>query len=156
MKNFIIGIFFGAIILVAAVWYYGGRNRHTDAIRDDLHNAATHTKELVQEKLGPSNMTAESMKDELHRTGQIVREKAQHAGAAIADATANARITAAIKAKLLADTKLASLKISVSTTDGVVTLSGSASSAEHIQHAMELALDTDGVNKVISTLQVKD
>ena len=45
--------------------------------------------------------------------------------------------------------------ISVSTTDGVVTLSGSASSPENIRRAMTLAYETDGVNQVVSTLLVK-
>ena len=43
----------------------------------------------------------------------------------------------------------------MNTTEGVVTLSGSVNSAEDISKAMLLAMDTDGVREVISTLQVK-
>jgi osmotically-inducible protein OsmY len=37
----------------------------------------------------------------------------------------------------------------------VVTLSGTAPSPDAISHAMLLAMETDGVREVISTIQVK-
>ena len=43
----------------------------------------------------------------------------------------------------------------VITTDGVVTLSGRADSAEQVADAMKIALETEGVREAISTLQVK-
>ena len=101
-------------------------------------------------KLGPQDI-----KDELARTGQVVRRKAEEAGHAIADATADARITAAIKAKLLTTRDLSGLNISVNTTDGVVTLSGAVPSIDAISKAMLVAMETDGVKQVISALQVK-
>ena len=64
-------------------------------------------------------------------------------------------VTAAIKAKLVASRDLSALNISVSTTAGVVTLSGHVSSPENIGKAVLLAMQTDGVREVISTLQVK-
>ena len=45
--------------------------------------------------------------------------------------------------------------ISVSTTDGRVTLSGNVANARLIGKAMALALETDGVREVSSTLKVK-
>jgi hypothetical protein len=97
----------------------------------------------------------EKIKEELARSGQVIREKARVAGAAISDAAANARITATIKAKLIGESSLAAFKINVDTTDGVVTLSGTVNSPEEVGKAMSLALETEGVHKVISTLQVK-
>jgi len=91
----------------------------------------------------------------LAKTGQVVRRKAQQAGQAIADATADARITAAIKARLMAARDLPAMSISVNTTGGVVTLSGAVSSAEEVSKAMLVTLETEGVREVISTLQVK-
>ena len=41
-------------------------------------------------------------------------------------------------------------------TDGVVTLTGTGSSPENIRKAIQITMDTDGVHKVISTLQVKE
>ena len=67
-------------------------------------------------------MRPEDIKEDLARGGQIVRRKAREAGQAIADATADARITTAIKGKLLANRDLSALSISVNTTGGVVTL----------------------------------
>jgi hypothetical protein len=107
----------------------------------------------IQEKLRVLDLRTNDFKDELARTGQIVRRKARAAGQAVADATADARTTAAIKAKLV--TNLSSLGISVNTTDGIVTLSGAVSSTEDISKAMLLAMDTEGVREVISTLQLK-
>jgi osmotically-inducible protein OsmY len=56
---------------------------------------------------------------------------------------------------LVANSDLSALKISVNTTGGVVTLSGSAPSTEAISKAMLLAMETDGVREVVSTLQVQ-
>ena len=100
-------------------------------------------------------LRTEDITNELARTGQVIREKAHAAGQAIADATLDARITAAIKAKLAADSGLGSFSISVNTTDGVVTLAGSVRSAEQVSNAISIAMEVDGVTKVISTLQVK-
>ena len=84
-----------------------------------------------------------------------MRDKADTAGKALKDATADARVTAAIKAKYVKDSDLSAWDIHVSTTDGVVTISGTVSNPDLIGKAMEEALDTDGAQQVISTLQVK-
>jgi osmotically-inducible protein OsmY len=155
MKNFLLGILVGAVILIAVIWHYSGKQSH-DEVKQDLQNAAAHTARAVEEKLGTSNLSAAEIKDELARTGQVVRRKAGEAGAAIADAATDARITATIKARLLKDGDLSTLKISVNTADGLVTLSGTSSSTENIRKAIQLALETDGVHKVVSTIQVKN
>ena len=55
----------------------------------------------------------------------------------------------------MADKDLSALSISVNTTSGIVTLSGTVSSPEHISKAMLLAMETEGVREVVSTLQVR-
>ena len=95
------------------------------------------------------------IKEDLDRTGKVIRRKAREAGQAMADATVDARTTAAIKGKMVANKDLSALSISVNTTGGIVTLSGSVNSTDDISKAMMLAMDTDGVQEVISTLQVK-
>jgi hyperosmotically inducible protein len=155
MKTFMTGLLLGIIVTVAAIWYYADKNPHAHEAKEDIRGAATETKEFVRDKVDSWNLTPDSIKDELARTGQVVREKAAGVGHKIADATADARITTTIKAKLVADPDLSALSISVSTTDGQVTLSGSVSSPEKIAKAMQLALGVDGVQKVVSTLQVK-
>ncbi len=142
----------------AAAWWYFSTSEGRSAAKsagNQIHNAATSALDTVQEKLRVLDLRTNDIKDELARTGQIVRRKTREAGQAIADVTADARITGAIKGKLLANRELSAMSISVNTTAGVVTLSGFVSSTEQISKAMLLALETDGVREVISTLQVR-
>ena len=122
---------------------------------EKIENATKSARDAIQEQLHNLHLGTNDIRDELARTGQVVRQKAKEAGRVLADATADARITAAIKAKLVADPDLSALSISVNTTGGVVTLSGKVAAAEDISKAMLLALETDGVTQAISTLQVK-
>ena len=64
-------------------------------------------------------------------------------------------MTAAIKAKLLAEPGLSSLQIHVVTSDGLVTLAGRVDNLDQLSRVVKLAMETDGVVKVISTLQVE-
>jgi osmotically-inducible protein OsmY len=143
----------GLVAGIATYWYVSqpkSQDRNVRLGKDEMRSAATNLSQSMREKFD-----GDRIKDELARTGKVIREKANQAGDAIADATANARVTAAIKGKLLEDSGLAAFKIDVDTTDGVVTLSGTVSSHDEIGRAVDLALATDGVRKVVSTLQVK-
>jgi hypothetical protein len=149
----VLGVAFGA----AAVWFYSNY-RNDPRMRsagEKVENAAKTTRDAAQDKLHALHLSSEDIKDELARTGRVIRREASEAGHALADATADARITGAIKAKLLASRDLSALNISVNTTAGVVTLSGFVSSSEHIGKAILLAMDTEGVREVVSTLQPK-
>lgn len=153
--KFLLGLIFGIVLVVVVVWYYADQ-RHNPTAQDAktrIESTANGMKESVQTNW--KNLRTEDIKDELARTGRVVRQKVQDAGHAVADATADARITATIKGKLLANPDLSALSISVNTTAGRVTLSGTVSSPDKIREAMQLALDTDGVQEVVSTLQVK-
>ena len=156
MKTFIV-LLVGVTLGAAAVWFYSNYrdDPRMKSAEQKVENAAKNTRDATQEKLRDLHLTSDDIKDELARTGQVVRRGASNAGHAIADATADARTTTAIKAKLVASRDLSALNISVNTTAGVVTLSGYASSIENISKAIQLAMETDGVSKVISTLQVK-
>jgi hyperosmotically inducible periplasmic protein len=149
----LVGIAVGA----AAVGLYstqrGKSAVHTTG--DQIESSAKSARDMLQEKLKMLDLRSEDIKDDLARTGQVVRRKAREVGRAIADNTADARTTTAIKGKLLANRDLSATSISVNTTSGVVTLSGSVSSPEDIGKAILLAMETDGVREVISTLQVK-
>lgn len=126
--------------------------RHTkDQVVAGAERVAGDLKKSVSEI---STSSVEAVKEELARTGTVVREKAKSAGHSIADATVNTRTTAAVKARLMSEPGISSLSINVDTTDGLVTLSGKVDSHEQIARAVKIALDTDGVRKVISTLQV--
>jgi hyperosmotically inducible periplasmic protein len=147
----------GAAVGAGAFWAYTN-------YRDDprLHSAgqkvgdaAKSARDAAQNEIQTLHLRPEDIKDELARSGQVVRRGATQAGQAIADATADARTTAAIKTKLVASRDLSALNISVNTTAGVVTLSGFVASPEDISKAILLAMQTGGVREVISTLQVK-
>jgi osmotically-inducible protein OsmY len=147
----------GVAVGVAAVYFYSNNrgNSRVKAAGDQIEDAAKSTRDAVQDKLKVLDLRPEDIKADLAKTGQVVRRKAREAGQAISDATVDARTTAAIKAKLLANKDLSALSIAVNTTDGVVTLSGSVTSAEDISKAMMLAMEPEGVREVVSTLQVK-
>lgn len=156
MKTFLV-LVLGIALGGAAVWFYA-TYRHDprwQSAEKKVGDAATSAREAAQDKIRALHLRPEDLKDELARTGQIVRREASAAGRAIADATADARITAAIKAKLVASRDLSALNISVNTTAGVVTLSGTVSSPEHVGKAILLAMETEGVRETVSTLQVK-
>jgi hyperosmotically inducible periplasmic protein len=69
----------------------------------------------------------------------------------------DAAITAAVKAKLLADPKVGGLKIDVDTRNGVVYLTGDhMKSQAEIDQAMKLAKETSGVKSVENKMVVGD
>jgi osmotically-inducible protein OsmY len=147
----------GLVIGGAAVWVYTTQEGQSasKSAGDQIENAAKSTRDAIQEKIKILDLRPEQVKDDLDRTGKVIRRKARETGQAISDATADARITAAIKGKLLANKDLSALSISVNTTSGVVTLSGSVNSTEDISKAVMLAMESDGVREVISTLQAR-
>lgn len=151
--SFLLGVVLGA----AGYWFFAQTRPSSASVAASDQNApigATNSS-ITSTQSVRSSFDSEKIKDELARTGRVIREKTETAGQAIADATANARITAEIKTKLIRDSGLSAFKIDVSTTDGVVTLSGTVSSYDEISKAIQLALQTDGVHQVISTIQVK-
>ena len=149
-------IFLLACLGLGAYFYF---NRHPedkarlDQAGQQISDRAGQVRDRVKEKV--SEIRAEDIKDELARTGKVIRQKVKQAGNAIADATADGRITATIKGKYAVDRDLSALNISVNTTGGLVTLSGTVSAADLVAKAMNVALETEGVQEVISTLQVK-
>lgn len=167
MKTFIIGLLLGIIIGVGAHWYFtAGRMAPTvqkaeervaaqaEKAHESAQAAAEQVKQALDSKLEALELRAEDIRKELGEKGRVVRRKARDIGLAAVDAALDARTTATIKAKLAADPDLSAINISVTTTAGQVTLSGKVASPELIGKAIALALETDGVREVISTLQV--
>jgi hyperosmotically inducible periplasmic protein len=155
--RFLFALVLGIAVGAGGVWYYSyyRNNPHPGSAGQKVESTANAARDAAQNELRVLHLRPEDVKEELARTGRIVRRAATDAGHALADATADARTTAAIKAKLIASRDLSALNISVNTTAGVVTLSGSVSSPDHVAKAILLAMQTDGVREVISTLQVK-
>ena len=156
MKRLLIGFILGVAAGGFGVWYFqqqSGPAGTPETAREPVSTTAERVKSAVQRNV--PDIRTDDIKRELERGGMVVREKFTKAGEVISDATADARTTAAIKGKLLKEPGLGSLSISVDTTDGLVTLSGTARSHEEVAKAVKLALETEGVRKVVSTLQVK-
>ena len=155
MKRALILFLFGVAAGAGGLWYYEHHQGAPDLsqAKDSVASEARKVREAIQDKIG--DLSTEEIKRELERTGLVVREKATRAGAVLADATANARTTATIKTKLFADLGKTALTINVDTTDGLVTLSGSVNTPEELSKAVQVAMETEGVRKVISTLQIK-
>lgn len=155
MKKLLFGFLAGFTLGAGGYWYIE-RVQHRDPVQfatEQVVTGAGHARKAIQDKF--NELSAEQIKDELTRTGMVVREKARSVGAAISGAAANARTTGAIKTRLIQEPGLSALNINVDTTDGLVTLSGTAATHDEIAKAVRVALDTEGVTKVVSTLQVK-
>jgi hypothetical protein len=104
-------------------------------------------------KLRDWNLDPEDVRAELNRAGRILREKGRALGSRLAEETSDVRIIAVIKAKYTLDEELSARQITVGCKDGHVTLGGTAQSPEQIGRAIVLALDTDGVVDVDSSLR---
>jgi osmotically-inducible protein OsmY len=146
MKDFFIGLIVGAFLTAGTGWYF---------IYARKDPRVSHAWDAVNAKLTAWHLGSNEISAELSRTGRVLRRQATDFGAAMASASSDAAITAKIKAKYAVDRDLSVFSISVNTTDGRVTLAGDVTSHQQIGKAMMVALETDGVREVNSTLQVK-
>lgn len=144
------------VLAFGAYWYLTSErdSRGLQRVEDQATEAARDVKESVRNTVDDLSLSVPKIKEELQRAGKVVRKKSEELRPVVADAMADARITTEIKAKLTKDPNLSALRISVDTTEGVVTLSGSVDSEEEIAQAMRLAMETEGVRETVSTLQV--
>ena len=154
MKKFFVGFLIGLIVGSGGVWYLSDAGRRDD-LRGTLSRGGAKVQEGVSDAARELSGHAGDIKEEMARTGVVIRRKTGQAGAAIADAASDARITTAVKARLALDRELPAANISVNTTGDVVTLSGAVSSPEEVGRAIKLALEVDGVREVISALQMR-
>lgn len=90
-----------------------------------------------------------------YASAQTATEKTKQAAKDTGEAITDASITAAVKTKLLGDTKVGGLKIDVDTKDHVVTLTGPVHSAAERAEAVRLARNTTGVKSVVNKLVVE-
>lgn len=75
--------------------------------------------------------------------------------ATLGNAADDTAITARVKSKLLAESEISSLDISVETTNGVVQLTGDVTNPAQIQKAAQVASSAEGVKSVQNQLKVK-
>jgi osmotically-inducible protein OsmY len=166
MRTFFTGLILGIIFGVAAYCYIQkkasehpeAQQRYEQAASETASNVTTTAHSMsdaLRAKLDTLDLNSDQIKDELSRTGQVIRRKAQDIGDAAADAASDARAITEIKARYAKDPTLSVWKISVSCSQGHVKLSGTVKSPDDIGKAIALALDADGVRDVTSTIQVQ-
>ncbi len=166
MRGFFNGLIFGLILGVLAYWYFDKKARQHPETEQRYESAASeaansaketaqHISDALKAKFDTLDLRADEIKDEMAKTGKVVRRKARDLGNQVADAADDARIVTEIKAKYAADSDLSVWKISVSCDQGHVKLSGTVSAPENIAKAIEAALEVNGVQDVTSTLEVK-
>lgn len=148
MKTFLIAWLSGVIVGACGLWGLQEYRAGT------LATAREHATEILDAKLHLLGLQSAEIERELAETGQVVRHRASAFGEHVADAASDVRITGAIKAKLATDPDLSALDVSVSTTDGVVTLSGRVASSRLVGKAVLLALETSGVREVVAVLRI--
>ena len=97
--------------------------------------------------------------------GDLTTDRAREAGAEVGERAGTAAIqaktaledgalTAKIKSKMALDDTIQFTRIDVDTTDRVVTLTGTVDTDAQRQRALQLARETDGVQKVVDRLKV--
>jgi hyperosmotically inducible periplasmic protein len=166
MRGFFNGLIIGIILGAVGFWFVQkkaaehpeAQQRYEQAAATAFTNAgvtASNMSDALRAKLDTLDLHGDQIKDELAKTGEVIRRKAHDIGDAAADAASDARAVTEIKAKYVEDSTLSAWKISVGCDHGHVTLSGTVSSPDDIGKALALALDADGVRDVTSTLQVK-
>jgi len=97
------------------------------------------------------DIVVEKAEKKIEQASEKMGESSDQAVVEVEDAT----ITAKIKAAFIAESTIKSLDINVSTTDGVVTLTGIADSPESSQKATDVAMLISEVKKVENQLIVK-
>jgi osmotically-inducible protein OsmY len=169
LGKFLSGLVVGIIVGAFGLWFYATGGDSTPVIRDAQRQAGEQTRKAVESvqnaaeeargalgaRLEALELGPDDIKRDLAQSGRVVRQRARELRDTVADATADARITAAVKARLAADPELSALEISVDTTARRVTLAGTVATPDLVGKAVALALATDGVQAVDSTLQVK-
>jgi hyperosmotically inducible protein len=107
---------------------------------------------LVIGAAAPAHAVQDTAKDKTVAAAQDVKAKTEEAASKTARVLTDTEITAAVKTKFVADPKVSALNISVETTRGVVTLTGTVSGATERTQALHLARTTHGVRRVVNKL----
>ncbi len=100
-------------------------------------------------------LTPEDIRRQLDRAGQVIKREGGALTERLDGATLDARIVTVIEAKYTLDRDLSAWDISVASTQGHVTLSGTVNEPDLVVRAVVIALDTTGVVDVKSALRVK-
>ena len=137
--------------IVAGLTPPGGLDDKAAATTGEVARDAAAKADAAKDK---ADAKADAAKDKADAKADAAKDKADAKADDIGDATKDAALTAAVKTKFLADTKVSGLKIDVDTSKGVVTLSGTVPTAAERTQAVAIARETDGVKSVVNKLKV--
>jgi hyperosmotically inducible periplasmic protein len=167
MRKFFNGLVLGLVFGAVGYWFMETKVRQHPQAQQRFETSANQAKTSVTEaagyfsdaftaKLEALDLLPSQIKEELAQTGMVIRRKAHDIDKEVVNAAADARIVAAIKGEYAVDPNLSVWQTAVSCNQGHVALSGMVSTPDDIGRAIALALETDGVRDVTSTLQVKN
>lgn len=111
--------------------------------------------EALRAKAEALNLRPEEIREELARTGRVVRRQARELMNQTPSAQADQRVLEEVRKRLSEDETLSALELGVTVSGGHVTLEGKADSEEHIAEAIVLALSVEGVRGVTSNIQIE-
>lgn len=109
----------------------------------------------VDAAVASSRQAAAEAKQEMKEATAGIRQEARTAGAEASDKVADAAITASVNADLAKDNDLSALRIDVDTSNGHVTLKGTAPSDAARERAGRMAGSVKGVTSVDNQLTVQ-
>ena len=108
-------------------------------------------------KDGADDLAETVQQEEVEPVGEAVESVEDEAAELPVDIPVDiedAALTAAVKARLLADPRVGALAIDVGGQNGIVTLKGSAGNEEAKAAAEKVARETEGVTEVVSLIEV--
>jgi osmotically-inducible protein OsmY len=109
----------------------------------------------VDDTIQRTEQSADNAKREASTAMNDARQDAKQAAADASDKVADAAITASVNADLAKDPDLSALKINVDTSNGHVTLHGTAPNEDAKQRASKLASNVKGVTSVDNELSIQ-
>lgn len=122
--------------------------QQVDAALESTRAAATDAGQEIRQATA-------GLRQEGREMAETVRLEGRQAGAEAIDKVADAAITASVHADLAKDTELSALRIDVDTSNGHVTLHGTAPTEASRERASRIASTVDGVTSVSNQLVVQ-
>lgn len=137
------------IVVAAAAFFFGYRwgGAHVGARAPE---PASPTSTAV----GTAGTAADSQRERAREAGAEIGEKVAVGAQRAAESLDEAGLTAKVKSKIALDDTLDGSRISVSTDDRRVTLTGTVITEAQHARALALARETDGVSAVVDHLSV--
>jgi osmotically-inducible protein OsmY len=125
------------------------------ATADATKKAAKATADAAKKAGNAVKDTDVKVKDDVPDTKVVIKDDTTPQVKKGARVVADGEITAAVKTKLLGDKAVGGRKIDVDTEKGVVTLTGTVTSAAEKAEAIRLAKTTAGVHSVVDKLTIQ-